>query len=310
MLMRGGTSKGAYFLAEDLPGDRRERDALLLRIMGSPDPRQIDGIGGAHPLTSKVAVISPSDVDDADVDYLFLQVGVDEPIVTDRQNCGNLLAGVGPFAIERGLVPVGTETTRVRIHMVNTGGRCTATVRMPGGVVSETGDLAIEGVPGTAAPIGLDFLDVEGSSTGALFPTGSVRDEIYGVPVTCVDAGMPSVIVSRPRSGGAITARTFIPHRVHQSIGVLGALTLAAGALAVGSVAHDCAALPATDEPFVAEHPTGSFAVDVALAREAGRWRLTRAASLRTARTLFDGRVFPAHPTSSLSSSPSERTAS
>ncbi len=108
MLMRGGTSKGAYFLAEDLPQDPAERDDVLLRIMGSPDARQIDGIGGAHPLTSKVAVISPSARADADVDYLFLQVGVDQAMVSDRQNCGNLLAGVGPFAVERGLASLGT----------------------------------------------------------------------------------------------------------------------------------------------------------------------------------------------------------
>src|SRR5437764_12857183 len=122
MLMRGGTSKGAYFLAGDLPGDPAERDDLLLRIMGSPDPRQIDGIGGAHPLTSKVAVISPSSRPDADVDYLFLQVGVDQATVSDQQNCGNLLAGVGPFAIERGLA----AAAPVRIHLVNSGSVATA----------------------------------------------------------------------------------------------------------------------------------------------------------------------------------------
>jgi len=148
MLMRGGTSKGAYFLAEDLPQDPAERDDLLLRIMGSPDARQIDGIGGAHPLTSKVAVISPSARADADVDYLFLQVGVETAMVSDRQNCGNLLAGVGPFAVERGLV----RAAPVRIHMVNSGS--VATARFPGadGVVDYDGDVAIAGVPGTAAP--------------------------------------------------------------------------------------------------------------------------------------------------------------
>src|SRR5690606_16188032 len=121
MLMRGGTSKGAYFLAEDLPEDPALRDELLLRIMGTPDPRQIDGIGGATTLTSKVAIVSRSATPDADVDYLFLQLGVDEPTVSDKQNCGNILAGIGPFAVERGLVPAGQETTRVRIRMVNSG---------------------------------------------------------------------------------------------------------------------------------------------------------------------------------------------
>jgi 4-oxalomesaconate tautomerase len=197
MLMRGGTSKGAYFLAEDLPADPAERDDLLLRIMGTPDPRQIDGVGGAHPLTSKVAVISrPPDgaAVGVDVDYLFLQLGVDEATVSDRQNCGNLLAGVGPFAVERGLIDAGAERTSVRIHMVNSGSIATATFPTPGGVVDYDGDTAISGVPGTAAPIMLDFAGTEGSACGALLPTGRVRDVIDGIEVTCVDNGMPVVV--------------------------------------------------------------------------------------------------------------------
>ncbi|TVT02216.1 4-oxalomesaconate tautomerase [Amycolatopsis bartoniae] len=192
--MRGGTSKGAYFLADDLPADRAERDDLLLRIMGSPDPRQIDGIGGAHPLTSKVAVVSPAADGKSDVDYLFLQLGVEEPTVSDRQNCGNLLAGVGPFAVERGLVRPGNEKTSVRIHMVNSDSVAVATFPTPGGVVRYDGDTAISGVPGTAAAITLDFADTEGSATGSLLPTGNVRDEIDGIEVTCVDNGMPVVV--------------------------------------------------------------------------------------------------------------------
>ena len=194
VLMRGGTSKGAYFLASDLPADPARRDALLLRIMGSPDPRQIDGLGGAHPLTSKVAVISASAAPDADVDYLFLQVGVDSAVVTDKQNCGNLLAGVGPFAIERGLVAAGDGETRVRIRMVNTGGLATATVRTPGGRVRYAGDTAVDGVPGTAAPVLLDFAAPE-----RLLPSGRVRDRLDdggdGVDGTLVDAGMPVVLL-------------------------------------------------------------------------------------------------------------------
>lgn len=131
LLMRGGTSKGAYFLASDLPADPDERDELLLRIMGTPDPRQIDGLGGAHPLTSKVAVISPSPDGGADVDYLFLQLGVDTAFVTSRQNCGNILAGVGPFALERGLVPAGGDHTEVRIRMINTNSFATARFATP-----------------------------------------------------------------------------------------------------------------------------------------------------------------------------------
>ncbi len=191
LLMRGGTSKGAYFLADDLPAEPALRDALLLRIMGSPDERQIDGLGGAHPLTSKVAVVSPSADPRADVDYLFLQVVVDKPEVSDRQNCGNILAGIGPFAVERGLVPAGERETSVRIRMVNTGDYATATFPTPGGRVDYTGDAEISGVPGTAAPVVIEFPP----SANPLLPTGSVRDDIDGVQVTCVDNGMPTVLV-------------------------------------------------------------------------------------------------------------------
>ncbi|MCL8012059.1 4-oxalomesaconate tautomerase [Streptomyces sp. AS02] len=192
MLMRGGTSKGAYFLAEDLPAEPALRDALLLRVMGSPDERQIDGLGGAHPLTSKVAVVSPSSDPAADVDYLFLQVAVGKPEVSDRQNCGNILAGVGPFAVERGLVPAGEERTSVRIRMVNTGDRATATFPTPGGRVDYTGEAEISGVPGTAAPVVIEFP----AGAGGLLPTGRPRDMIDGIPVTCVDNGMPTVLMT------------------------------------------------------------------------------------------------------------------
>ncbi|MHA5052542.1 4-oxalomesaconate tautomerase [Streptomyces sp. SD15] len=191
MLMRGGTSKGAYFLAEDLPADAAARDDLLLRVMGSPDPRQIDGLGGAHPLTSKVAVVSAADDPEADVDYLFLQVGVDRPEVSDRQNCGNILAGVGPFAVERGLVPPGEGETSVRIRMLNTGELAVATFPTPGGRVDYTGSAEISGVPGTAAPVVIEF--PQGASP--LLPTGNVRDIVAGTPVTCVDNGMPTVLI-------------------------------------------------------------------------------------------------------------------
>ncbi len=190
MLMRGGTSKGAYFLATDLPADREERDDLLLRVMGSPDPRQIDGIGGAHPLTSKVAVVSVSEDPDADIDYLFLQIGVDAPVVSDAQNCGNLLAGVGPFAIERGLVKPGDAETPVRIRMLNTSQFATATIRTPDGRVTYAGDASLPGVPGTAAPIVLEF-----GAPDRLLPTGWVSDVVDGTRVTCIDAGMPVVML-------------------------------------------------------------------------------------------------------------------
>lgn len=195
MWMRGGTSKGAYFLAEDLPQDKAARDALLLAIMGSPDPRQIDGIGGADPLTSKVAVIKRSAREDAEVDYLFLQVFVDQALVSDAQGCGNILAGVGPFAIERGLVAAHDGTTTVRIHMLNSGEVAAAQVSTPGGRVSYAGSASIDGVPRTHAPIPLLFQNIAGSMTGALLPTGNALDIIDGVEVTLIDNGMPCVIM-------------------------------------------------------------------------------------------------------------------
>jgi 4-oxalomesaconate tautomerase len=194
MWMRGGTSKGGFFLKDDLPTDAAARNALLLRIMGSPDPRQIDGMGGADPLASKVAVVSPSQRAGVDVDYLFLQVFVDQPIVSDSQNCGNMLAAVGPFAIEHGLVAAQDGETPVAIYMENTGQVAVATVATPGGQVSYEGDARIDGVPGTAAPIPLAFRDTAGSSCGALLPTGNTVDVIDGVPCTLIDNGMPCVV--------------------------------------------------------------------------------------------------------------------
>ncbi|MET7733222.1 4-oxalomesaconate tautomerase [Streptomyces sp. NPDC005402] len=192
MLMRGGTSKGAYFLADDLPAEPALRDDLLLRIMGGPDDRQIDGLGGAHPLTSKVAVISVSADPKADIDYHFLQVTVGRPEVSDRQNCGNILAGVGPFAVERGLVPAGEQETSVRIRMVNTGDYATATFPTPGGRVDYTGNAEISGVPGTAAPVVIEFPP----GAGELLPTGNAVDVVDGVEVTCVNNGMPTVLIA------------------------------------------------------------------------------------------------------------------
>jgi len=342
MLMRGGTSKGAYFLAEDLPQDPAERDDLLLRIMGSPDARQIDGIGGAHPLTSKVAVVSPSARADADVDYLFLQVGVETAMVSDRQNCGNLLAGVGPFAVERGLV----SAAPVRIHMVNSGS--VATARFPGadGVVDYDGDVAIAGVPGTAAPVILDFAGTEGSATGALLPTGHVTDVLGGITVTCVDNGMPVVVVAAgalgrtgyetvaeleadselghrvqalrlaagplmglgdvsatsvpkisliapPADGGTVCTRTFIPVRVHDSIGVLGAISVATALLLDGAAGADLAAVKPGQTRFDIEHPTGHLEVEAEVDTTSQPPTVIRSGVVRTARKLFDGTVFP-----------------
>lgn len=197
--MRGGTSKGGYFLASDLPANQDERATFLLGVMGSPDSRQIDGMGGADPLTSKVAVVSKSERDGVDVDYLFLQVFVDQAIVTDAQNCGNILAGVGPFALERGLIEPTSDVTDVTIYMENTGQIAVANVETPIDEIGRRhvnyyGEAKIDGVPGSHAPIPIEFRDTAGSSCGALLPTGNAYDEIEGVRCTLIDNGMPCIV--------------------------------------------------------------------------------------------------------------------
>lgn len=343
-IMRGGTSKGLYFLASDLPAEPEQRDRVLLAAMGSPDPRQIDGMGGADPLTSKVAVIGPSSRPDADVDYLFLQVVVDAPRVDDSQNCGNLLAGVGPFAIERGLVPARDGVTPVRIHMVNSASIAIAQIETPGGHPRYDGAARIDGVPGTAAPILLEFLDIAGSTCGALLPTGRARDLVEGVEVTCIDNGMPVVLlraadlgktgyespaaleadtalksridairlaagalmklgdvtaktvpkmclIAAPREGGALSTRTFIPHRVHKAIGVLGAVSVATAAVLPGSVAEGIARIE-PGQAIDVEHPTGFFTVEMEIGWRDQTPDIRRAALLRTARKLMTGDLF------------------
>ncbi len=345
-LYRGGTSKGLYVLKDDLPADIATRDAVLLAAMGSPDARQIDGVGGAHPLTSKIAVVSRSARDDADVDYLFLQIFPDKALVTDQQNCGNILAGVGPFAIEQGLVEAREGVTSVRIHMLNTQSLAVAHVQTPGGVVEYEGEARIDGVPGTAAPVPTDFLDVAGSSCGALLPTGNSLDLVDGVPVTLIDNGMPVIVikasdlgrtgyetpaemeadaalkarveairlkagplmnlgdvtdksvpkvtlVAPARHGGAISTRTFIPHRVHEAIGVFGAVSVATACVLKGSTAYFVMARDlggAVDLEI--EHPTGFFTVSMQVEGEGKGLTIRRSALLRTARKLMTGEVF------------------
>ena len=343
MWMRGGTSKGGYFLKDDLPADTATRDAFLLAMMGSPDPVQIDGMGGADPLTSKVAVVSKSAREGIDVDYLFLQVFVDQAIVTDAQNCGNILAGVGPFAIERGLVTASGDETRVAIFMENTGQVAVAAVATPGGVVTYAGEAAIDGVPGTHAPVPLEFRDTAGSSCGALLPTGNAVDVVNGVAVTLIDNGMPCVVmkaqdvgitgyedrdwldnaadlkarieairlivgpmmnlgdvkdksvpkmmlVAPPQNGGAVTVRSFIPHRAHATIGVLGAVSVATACLIDGSPAAEVAQIPeGSRKTLSVEHPTGEMSC-VLEVDDSGD--VKTAALLRTARKLMDGVVF------------------
>jgi len=343
MWMRGGTSKGGFFLADDLPADSAARDAFLLRAMGSPDPRQIDGMGGADPLTSKVAVVSRSTRAGVDIDYLFLQVFVDQAIVTDAQNCGNMLAGVGPFAIERGLIPAADGETDVAIFMVNTGQIAVATVQTPGGVPTYAGAARIDGVPSTSAPIPLEFRDTAGSSCGALLPTGNAVDIIDGVACTLIDNGMPCIVfkaedvgitgyedretldaatelkarieairlkagplmnlgdvteksvpkmmlVAPPKQGGAVTVRSFIPHRAHATIGVLGAVSVATACLIPGSPAAEVAEIPeGARKTLSVEHPTGEMSC--VLETDAGG-AVVSAALLRTARKLMDGMIF------------------
>ncbi|WP_432783441.1 4-oxalomesaconate tautomerase [Pseudomonas corrugata] len=195
LMMRGGTSKGAYFLAPDLPAEEAVRDRVLLAVMGSPDARQIDGIGGANSLTSKVAIIRRSERADADVDYLFAQVLVEQAQVDYGQNCGNILAGVGPFAIERRLVAAQGALTSVRIFMENTGQIAIAHVPTPDGTVSYAGEAHIDGVPGGGAPLIIEFEDIAGSNCGALLPTGNPTDRFDGIDVTCIDNGMPVILI-------------------------------------------------------------------------------------------------------------------
>jgi 4-oxalomesaconate tautomerase len=194
LFMRSGTSRGPFFLESDLPADTAARDRVLLAVMGSPDPRQIDGLGGAHPLTSKVGIVRRSAVPGVDLDFLFAQLQPNKDAVDTTPNCGNMLAAVVPFALERGIVEPQGDTTTLRVLTLNTGMQCDITVRTPGGRVAYEGDARIDGVPGTAAPITINFLDTEGSVCSGLLPTGSVRDTIDGIEVTCIDNGMPLVL--------------------------------------------------------------------------------------------------------------------
>jgi 4-oxalomesaconate tautomerase len=194
MQIRGGTSKGLYLLRNDLTPFGDSLDAVLSALMGGA-PRQVDGLGGDATTTSKVAIIGPSAEDDIDVDYLFAQVDPKTGAVDTTPTCGNILAGVGPFAIERGLVPVAGATTDVRIRLVNTGARVVATIQTPNGAVEYGGDQTIAGVSGSAAPVQLTFTDFAGGTTGALFPTGNRIDHVDGVEVSCVDAGVCAIVI-------------------------------------------------------------------------------------------------------------------
>lgn len=341
-LMRGGTSKGPFFLASDLPTDSEARNALLLKIMGSPDARQIDGLGGAHPLTSKVAIVSLSAREDADVDYLFLQVTPDSGAISDAQNCGNMLAGVGPFSIERGLVSAQEGETRVRVYLSNSNSCADLIVQTPNRQVTYEGTAKIDGVAGQYAPILQNYYETAGAQCGALLPTGNEIDVIDDIDCTLIDNGMPSVLLraadfglsgyetpeeleanqaltariekirlqagemmnlgdvaqktipkmcllAPPQNGGIISTRTFIPHRVHQTVGVLAAASDAAGCMLAGGVARDIAVFDKVNPCRVdVEHPSGALSIELEWADD----ELVRTALLRTARKIMDGVVF------------------
>lgn len=341
--MRGGTSKAAFFQAEHLPTDPAERDRVLLAAMGGPDSRQIDGIGGGTPLTTKVAIISRSAEREGQIDYLFGQVVIGENRIDYAPTCGNILAAVAPFALEQGLIAASDPETPVRIRMVNTDAFCQAVIQTPGGRVRHGGTVRISGVPTPGAPIELRFADIAGSSCGALYPTGNYLDVINEAEVTCIDNGMPVVLlraqdlgisgyespeqldanaplkerleairlaagplmglgdVSRrvvpkmtliapPREGGALSTRTFIPHKCHDAIGVLGAASVATAVVQSGTVCATVAqSFPSAGRQDVSvEHPTGEFTIRLTLS---GDTEPPAVALLRTARPLFSGTV-------------------
>lgn len=345
MQLRGGSSKGLYFLASDLPADEMVRNELLLAAVGR-DNSQIDGLGGGQPLTSKVAIVSKSNRLDADVDFLFIQVVVGQNRVDSTPNCGNILAGIGPFSIESGLIDVTGSETLITVNMLNTDKRCELSIQTPDGQVSYQGNQRIDGVPGTSAPIVCNYLDVAGAVTGALFPTKNLTDIVEGIPVTCVDNGMPVVlvrssdlgvsgyespselntnqvlkdtlerirlsvaeamniadarnkavpkmcIVSEPNHGGLVNTRTFIPHHCHESIGVLGAVSVATACITHGTVA-DSLVDPNYDthKPISVEHPSGELAVSLDYELRSSELHVRGAGVVRTARLLSKGVLY------------------
>ncbi len=345
LFMRGGTSRGPFFLESDLPSGVAQRDAILLSVMGSPDVRQIDGMGGADPLTSKVGIVRPGQTAGVDLEFLFAQVSVKEALVDTTPNCGNMLAAVVPFGLETGLVKATGDVTTLRVLTRNTGTLSDIQVRTPGGSIEYSGEARIDGVPGSAAPVNISFLETAGSVCGALLPTGRLVDRFNGVDVTCIDNGMPVVLmaadaldvtgyetrdelnantalklriesirlqaglamnlgdvtkkvvpkmclVARPRAGGQICTRTFIPRDCHSAVGVLGAVTVATAAVLPGSVANRYAEVPASLTKTVSvEHPSGEFSVILTM-NAAQPTQVLQAALLRTARLIMRGEVF------------------
>jgi 4-oxalomesaconate tautomerase len=346
--MRGGTSRGPFFLEGDLPLDVGARDAVLLSVMGSPDTRQIDGLGGADPLTSKVGIVRRGQAPGIDLEFLFAQVSIKEGRVDTTPNCGNMLAAVAPYGIETGLVRATGEVTTLRILTRNTGTLSDVEVQTPGGKVQYAGGARIDGVPGSAAPITISFLETAGSVCGSLLPTGNLLDRFDDVEVTCIDNGMPVVVlpaealgvsgyesrdalnanaelkqklesirlqagpamnlgdvaqkvvpkmclVARPKAGGNISTRTFIPHDCHAAVGVFGAVTVATAAVFPGSVANRYAVVPpGANKILSVEHPSGEFSVALKMDHQ-NPSQVAQAALLRTARLIMRGEVFVPH---------------
>ena len=343
--MRGGTSRGPYFKRDDLPNDLESLSEILVATVGAGHPLNIDGVGGGNAVTTKVAMLSKSDDEWADVDYFFAQVAVLEALVDYKPTCGNILSGVGPAALEMGLVTATGDETVINIRAVNTGARVQAKVKTPQGQLTYAGDAAIAGVPGTAAPIELTFLDVAGSAIGAMLPTGNARDVIDGIEVTCMDVAMPVVmaraedlgitgyesaeeldadteffarmeslrlkagelmgmgdvtksvtpkfaVLAKPRNGGTITARYFMPWKTHPTMAVTGAQCIASCALQPGSVADGLCDRPdpGTVE-VVLEHPGGQIEVLVSFTAE-NDFTFESAGLIRTARKLADGQLY------------------
>lgn len=346
VLMRGGTSKGPYFHLSDLPEDPETRNRVLLSVMGSPDARQIDGLGGADWLTSKVAMVGPSSRDDADLDYLFAQVMIDRDFVDLAPNCGNLTSGVGPFAIEAGLIKPTDPETIVRIFNVNTGAVIEAVIQTPGGQITYEGDASIDGVPGTAAPIMLRFSNTVGTRTGKLLPTGQKRETIREVEVSCVDCAIPMItaraedmgktgyeskaeldadaeffqrlesirveashrmglgdptgrvvpkfcIISPARKGGSVNARYFVPTKCHATFPLVGGMCLSATAMIEGSVADGIVSVNGANRQVIRiENPVGQLNCEIEFSGTRADPDIQRVGFMRTARRLFEGRVF------------------
>ncbi len=356
--IRGGSSKGLYFKAEDLPTDEAERNKILLLAMEGTllgDPRQIDGLGGGTSLTSKVAIISKSNTPNADLDYNFVQVMVGKGKVSTTQTCGNILAGIVHFAIETGMIQPIHPITSAKINIVNTGGICEVIVQTPNGIIATQGDAKVDGVVGTAAPIICNYLETVGSTCGALFPTGNPKDLINGIETTCIDNGMPVVImqaadfgligneskevleanedlkqkieairlkaglmmnlgdvsdqtipkmclISPPENGGAVNTRMFIPHVVHEAIGVLAAVSVATAHLITNYE------LRMTNDLFLneinstfniqhstlsIEHLSGEFTVNLEYeVNNNSSLNILKSGVIRTARVLSKGEVF------------------